>query len=406
MIVPERLIADLKAMRRIGQYQTGVHRPAFSDADIDARRWLMGRMSEAGLEPTLDGLANVIGRAPGIGPVVLIGSHTDTVPHGGWLDGALGVAYGLEIVRALKDDPETAHLGVDVVSFQDEEGTFYPCVGSLAFVGEVAAEALHGRQDAEGRVMTAEMARHGLSQQAWLRLPRGRYRAFLEAHIEQGPRLEQSGINLGVATGIVGIRRFAIRASGQADHAGTTPMSMRRDAGAAAIALAAKLLDAFAGLAGPETVWNLGKVSFSPGAANVVPAAAELWVEFRDLDAERLAAIEVRIIALVEDANGSSGVEVDLQHQATIAPVGLDQSLVSVLEAAAEAHGATSARMPSGAGHDAMILAPHLPTALLFIPSIGGRSHDVVENSYPEDIVRGCAVLAEATRRILQTPAS
>jgi beta-ureidopropionase / N-carbamoyl-L-amino-acid hydrolase len=400
-IVGERLLADLDALRRIGQDRTGVHRPALSDADLAARRWLAGRMGEIGLEPTIDGLGTVLGRSAASGPAVLVGSHTDSVPHGGWLDGALGVAYGLEIARAFKDDPATAHLAVDVVSFQDEEGTFYPCLGSRAFVGEIGPADVAACSDAGGRVVQDELARQGLAPAPWLRLEEGRYRAFLEAHIEQGPRLEQSGVAIGVATGIVGIRRFVVQAAGQADHAGTTPMAMRRDAGAAAIRLAARVLDEVAALAGPDTVWNLGKLTFAPGAANVVPAEAELWVEVRDPDAGRLEAIEARLYALVAAADGQGGVGVTARSLGAIPPVALDAGLVDLMEAAAGAAGLSTARMPSGAGHDAMILAPHVPSALLFIPSIGGRSHDVLENSHPADIVRGCAVLAQTARRVL-----
>ncbi|MFW5678708.1 MAG: M20 family metallo-hydrolase [Pseudomonadota bacterium] len=397
----ERLLADLEALRHIGQDRTGVHRPALSDADLAARRWLAAKLAELGLEAELDGLGTVLGRSRAVGPAVLIGSHTDSVPHGGWLDGALGVAYGLEIVRAFREAPATAGLAVDVVSFQDEEGTFFPCLGSRAFVGGANAADLAGRRDADGRVLVDELVRQGLADRPWATLSTRRYRAFLEAHIEQGPRLEQSGLDIGVATGIVGIRRYAVRAEGRADHAGTTPMAMRRDAGAALIRLGAVWLDSMDQLAGTDTVWNLGKLTFAPGAANVVPATAELWVEVRDPEAARLEAIEARLRELVAAADGRSDVAITLERTAAIAPVGLDAGLVATMEAAAVASGASVVRMPSGAGHDAMILAPHVPSALLFIPSIGGRSHDVQENSHAHDIVRGCAVLAETARRVL-----
>ena len=340
--------------------------------------------------PEMDGLGNVLGRSPNPGPAVLIGSHTDTVPHGGWLDGALGVAYGLAVARALPD------AAIDVVSFEDEEGTFCSCTGSMAFTGLLSADDLRGRRNATGDTIDDALARHGLAGKPWLRLDPARYKAFLEAHIEQGPVLEQEGRDIAVVTGIVGSERWHLRFTGQADHAGTTPMAMRRDAGAGLIAVAHRVLERFAAESARDTVWNLGHAAFKPGAYNVVPAEAELFVEFRDLD-EAVVQRFSTILAEAIDANRGS-VEINAKRTSKTPPTPMHQPVIEAFEQACTNLGASHRRLASGAGHDAMYLAPHLPTGMIFIPSIGGRSHDVSENSHEQDIVRGCQVMAEAAR--------
>lgn len=396
-----RLLADLRALAQFGKVDTGVHRLAFSPEDLDARAFLVQRFAEAGLDAHIDSTGSVFGRSPSSGPAVLIGSHTDSVPRGGWLDGALGVIYGLEIARVVRENSTTQDLAVDVASFQDEEGTFFACLGSKVFCGDVHVEDVLEATNKNGERLGAVLNRIGILGNSTARLEPGRYRAYLEAHIEQGPRLEAESSRIGVVTGIVGIRRFLISFQGQADHAGTTPMSMRKDAGGALLELACAIQRAFRRLAGESTVWNFGNVRFEPGAANVVPARAELTVEFRDLADARLAAIEQELRRLVADQAGRVAVAIAVRDTATIHPVQLDLTLGDHIAAAAEARGVSYMRMPSGAGHDAMVLARHVPSAMLFVPSVGGRSHDVGEDTREGDIVLGCQVLADAVCRIL-----
>jgi N-carbamoyl-L-amino-acid hydrolase len=387
-INPQRLLADLRQLATFGKVGTGVDRPAFSDADLAARRWLAGRMGEAQLAASIDRYGNVYGRSGAASKAVLIGSHTDSVPKGGWLDGALGVIYGLEIARACIEQKSRA--AVDVISFQDEEGCYAPLLGVKSFCGTLDA-ATPGLSDALAKSpFSAEPAR----------LERPRHLAYLEAHIEQGPKLEAAGKRIGVVSGIVGIRRARVTARGQADHAGTTPMAMRKDAGAALIRLANRILERFAALAGRDTVWNIGVMEVQPGAANVVPAQASMMVEFRDMDAALLERMLAALRELVSEA-GRGAVSVALEETARIEPAPMDPKLGSVIAEASRTQGEPPLELASGAGHDAMVISRVLPSAMLFIPSIGGRSHDIAEDTAEEDIVLGCRVLAAAVEKLM-----
>ncbi len=394
-----RLMADMRKLAEFGKIGTGVNRPAFSTADIESRKWLRERMDDAGLEATIDGVGNVFGRSRANGPGVLIGSHSDSVPNGGWLDGAMGVVYGIEIARAASEGAGCST--VDVIAFEDEEGSYLPVLGSRSFCGELADGEIDAARNASGQALTQAMATAGVAGGEPARREGGRYRAYLEAHIEQGPRLEAEGRRIGVVTAIVGIRRFRICFSGRADLAGTTPMAMRIDAGAASIEAAGDLMAAFQGEAGPSTVWNIGKVTFEPGAANVVPSLAEFLFEFRDTDIEAMEVLEKRVCEIVQKVDAAGPVAATVEKTADIAPTPMDQELGEVIEAAAREAGTESMRLPSGGGHDAMVLARYVPTAMLFVPSIGGRSHDIEEDTHEDDIVLGCEVMARVVERLL-----
>ncbi len=292
----DRLLSDLRQLASFGRFKTGVDRVALSPADLEARRWLMQRMQEAGLDPHMDEVANVYGRHPGAKRALLIGSHTDTVPRGGWLDGALGVAYGLEIARAALESGDSSPVGIDVVSFQDEEGTYLAFLGSRTFCNDLTAAEIDAARSA----------------------------------IEQGPRLEQAGRRIGIVTGIVGIRRFRIRTRGQADHAGTTPMVNRRDAGAAMLRLGSQVAREFQALGGKDTLWNIGSIIFRPGAPNVVPSEAEMVLEFRDTDPAILDVLEREVRNWIDQSN--RGVcPTELEMMALIAPTPLAQKLAAIL---------------------------------------------------------------------------
>ena len=402
-----RLLSDLRELATFGKIETGVDRTAFSPIDMQARAWLRNRMRAAGLEAVIDNAANVYGRMPGVSRALLIGSHTDTVPRGGWLDGALGVIYGLEIARCVSAHSAGRKCGVDVISFQDEEGTFFALYGSRAFCGEdVAREAANARSQS-GQPLADAIAAAGIAANPPARLEPARHVAYLEAHIEQGPRLEAAGDKIGVVTAIVGIRSFRIVFTGRADHAGTTPMAMRSDAGAAAIALGALIAERFRAAAGPDTVWNFGGCAFKPGATNVVPSEATLGFQFRDTAETTMDRLEGILRQSVADAARQCRAEADVAKVLETRPTAMDPRLGGEIAAAARQLGAPHAAMPSGAGHDALVLARYVPSAMLFVPSIGGRSHHVSENTSDDDLVTGANVmLAAVLRHIESLPAA
>ena len=402
-IDPDRLLTDLRALRSIGAQGRGVVRPAFSATDMEARRWLKARYEEAGLDASIDGVGNVLGRSRSPGKALLIGSHSDTQPTGGWLDGALGVIYGLEVVRALAADALTRALPVDAVSFQDEEARFVGCLGSRSLIGALTREMEDGAADSRGTALADALHEAGLAGVPRLRLDPDRYAGFVEPHIEQGPHLEDAGRRIGVVTGIVGLRgiRFVLR--GQQNHAGTTMMARRRDAAAALYELAYRINQEFPKVAGPRSVWTMGRVRIEPNAASIVPGYAELDLQFRDPEDAPLDAFDDVVARLVEEMNVRGGVAIEaVRARAPIRPSRMDPRLQSHIEAAAERHApGLWQRMPSGAFHDAGIVSERLPSAMLFIPSIGGVSHDFAEDSRDEDIVLGCQVVADAAASIL-----
>ncbi|PWB57505.1 MAG: Zn-dependent hydrolase [Bradyrhizobiaceae bacterium] len=398
-IKPDRLLADLRALAKFGQYKTGVDRIAFSPQDIEARQWLALRYREAGLEASIDRFGTVYGAAPGVDKAILIGSHTDTVPCGGWLDGAMGVIYGLEIARAAREGGGSA-IGVDTVNFQDEEGTYLPCLGSRAMIGAVDEAAIAGAQSTDGRKLTDAIAGAGLTGEP-RRLDPRRQVAFLEAHIEQGPRLEHSGNKVAIITGIVGIRRLRVVSEGRADHAGTTPMGMRNDALTPLLRLGTFVADRFTELASSDTVWNIGRIEATPGAANVVPSGAQLSLEFRDPDVDLLSQLEKAVADEIARLN-VAGARVTSEMTARLAPTPMDGGIADTFERAARDLKFGYERMPSGAGHDAMFLATKIPSGMIFVPSIGGRSHDIAENTRDEDIVAGCQVMARAAELLVR----
>lgn len=396
----DRLLADLQTLRGFGADGVGVVRPSLSGPDLEARRWLRSRMAEAGLDASIDGVGNVIGRAPGPGPALLLGSHSDTQPTGGWLDGAYGVIAALEVARTLAEDPSTADLAVDVAAWIDEEATFIGCLGSRSWCGLLNKVEVDQATDASGRSLTdawAEAGLEGFGKAA--RCEDGRHVGYLEAHIEQGAHLERDGLQLGVVTAIVGSRNHTVRFAGQQNHAGTTLMNQRRDAGRGLVEFAHTIHEVFGRVAGPRTVWTIGRMSVEPGSPSIIPGKAELHLQYRDPDARRLHALEDTLRDVARRATSATGVEVTVEPALRpYNPVAMDPGLVDHLGRAAEsvAPGKWVA-MPSAAIHDAMFLAEVMPSGMLFVPSIGGISHDFAEDTASEDLVAGGQALATAT---------
>lgn len=398
-IDPERFLDDLRTLRTFGATGTGVARQSYSDVDLVARRWLRDRMADAGLDATIDGVGNVIGRSRNDGPALLIGSHSDTQPIGGWLDGAYGVIAAIEVARALRDDPDTADLAVDAVAWVDEEGSYVSCLGSRSFCGLVDDDEIATARGPDGEPLTVAWQRAGLGGSAPAPAA-GRYAGYLELHIEQGANLELAGNRIGVVTSIVGSRDRNITFIGEQNHAGTTPMHRRRDAAMHMIRTAARLDEAIAELAGDATVWTIGRLAAHPGAASIVPGRAEMHLQFRDPDRTRLEAIDEAVERVCADADDRIAVE--LEREVPIQPAAMDRELRRHLGDAAAALAPDAwVEMPSAAVHDAMFLAEVMPAAMLFVPSINGISHDVAEDTADDDLVLGCAVLADAAARVL-----
>lgn len=402
-IDPDRLLADLKQLRSFGATGPGVVRLALSPVDLASRRWLAGRMAQAGLDAVIDGVGTVFGRSRQSGPALVVGSHTDTQPTGGWLDGAMGVIYGLEIARALAENEATRHLAIDVASWIDEEGTFSGLLGSRSFVGDPVEAAIQGATNREGQHLRDALEAAGLAGVPRVHFEPGRHAAYLEPHIEQGGRLEAIGKSIGVVTTIVGLRELRLRFTGQRNHAGTTPMSIRRDAGAALVAFIARMNDAFAQLADADTVWTVGRIDLDPGSLSVVPGRADLYLQFRDANAARLQAMETTLAELVRDFDAQGPVRVALTNaDEAMEPVTMDAALADHLAHAAEAVAPGQwLRMPSGAAHDAQVIARCMPACMMFVPSIGGVSHDFIEDTAEEHIVLGCQVAATAAAAML-----
>ena len=400
----ERLLADLRRIADFGRYQTGVHRPHLSPQDVESRHWLAARMKEAGLEPVIDGIGTVIGKSPRTGPRILIGSHSDTQPRGGWLDGVMGVIYGLEVARALAEDPETAHLAVDVASWADEEGHWGQMTGSRSFIGIFSeADIDKAKHRDEGTPMREALKAAGLEGVPREHLEEGRYRGYLEAHIEQGGLLEAGDKRIGIVTAIVGITQFRLTFSGIQNHAGTTPMPIRKDAGVAMMRLYNDVMNEFPAVAGPRSVWTVGKMVLEPGAPAIVPGRAEMILQFRDADQKVLQAFEAKLMEIVADHQKNSPCTVECVNLSRTQPLLMDERFLEAIEESAAVHAPDKhVRMPSGAGHDAQVIGLRMPAAMMFVPSIGGISHHFTENTHDADIVLGCQVFADATAKILK----
>ena len=384
---------------------------------MESRRWLVEKFEEAGLEATIDGVATVFGRSPQPGPALLLGSHSDSQPRGGWLDGPLGVIFALEAARALAEDPATADLAVDIASFSDEEGSWLGALGSRSFAdAEGDWEALQARipkahgiaEVTPGDSLSAAMERAGVVGLPRVTCEPGRYIGFFEAHIEQGAKLEQSGKKIGVVHTIVGSHSYNITITGQQNHAGTTPMPIRQDAGMSAMILGARVDEAFKAIATDQTVWTFGIASFSPGGRSIIPGGAELAFQFRDTDGDLLLELERELRRVAAEVAAERNVEIVCEQLAAGTPTAMDEALQRKIVSAAEASLGPEdwMMMPSAAGHDAAVLANVMPSSMLFIPSIGGISHAFEENSSDEDIVRGCQIYTDACVAMLRDPSA
>ncbi|MBL8587307.1 MAG: Zn-dependent hydrolase [Methylobacteriaceae bacterium] len=406
-----RLMQDLARLADIGVDPAGGWtRRAFSPADVEAHDWFCGRAREAGLEVRFDAFGNVVarreGRAGPGAPALVMGSHLDTVPNGGPLDGALGVLAGLEVARRLIETDAIGMRAIEVVAFRDEEGRFGSLPGSRAMSGRLSAEEVARLKSADGVALAAAMAAAGFdpARVGEAARPPGAIAAYLELHIEQGPVLEAAGRPVGIVTAIAGQTRWRFDFQGAPDHAGTTPMGMRRDAFAAAARFADRFRDMILAEGGAHTRGTIGFLKLTPNAGNVVPGRVQLGLEIRDVEAGRPQALGDRAVALAEAIAPQFGVSVAAARLNAAPTVAMDAGLAALLTGAARDCGCEPLSLPSGAGHDAGIIAAVAPAAMLFAPSIGGRSHCPEEATDHRDVAVALAVLERAMRRLCAVP--
>jgi beta-ureidopropionase / N-carbamoyl-L-amino-acid hydrolase len=393
-----RLLADLEALAAVGDTGDGGNcRLALTDDDAGGRELVVGWMRALGLSVRIDRIGNVVGTRAGTDPdatPVMTGSHIDTVRTGGRYDGTLGVLAGLEVVRALDDAGHTTRRPLAVAFFTDEEGSrFAPdMLGSLVYAGGLDLESALATVGIDGAVLGDELERIGWAGD--VPVPGLVPHAFVELHIEQGPVLEQAGEVIGAVTGVQGISWQELTLTGQSNHAGTTPLALRHDAGLVAAQVAA-FVRALALDLGPPMVGTVGRLRLHPDLVNVVAASAVLTADLRHTDDATLRDAESRLRARVDELAAVEGVSVGWRELARFAPVVFDPAVVARVEAAAQRRGLPCRRMPSGAGHDAQMLARTCPTGMVFVPSHEGISHNPREFTSPEHLEAGASVLCD-----------
>jgi beta-ureidopropionase / N-carbamoyl-L-amino-acid hydrolase len=398
-----RLHARIAALARFGALPGGgVTRSCWSPAHEQARAWLLGEIRAAGLHGWVDAAGNVFG---GLGASafsaatasVLTGSHIDTVPEGGILDGALGVLAGLECLHAIREAGATPRRPLVVAAWSDEEGRYGSLFGSRAFCGRLDDATLPTMAATDGERLVDAMARAGFDamRAPEARAPEGAVHAYVELHIEQGPRLDEAGVPIAVVDSIVGVRRTRVTFTGQADHAGTTPMERRRDAFLAAADYSLKARDLVVERGGGRSVTNIGVVHVHPGVSNIVPGRAELIHEMRSPDADTLERLAQACEALAAEIGRGRHIGVEVRRMSATVPVACSAKVQGAVETACKQLGLGCKTLYSAAGHDAQNLALITESGMLFIPSRGGKSHRVDETSDPDAIERGANVLLQ-----------
>jgi len=400
-----RLLEDLRAFSQIGgRPDGGLDRLAWTEADLEGRRWLADRMRACGLDARTDPALNVFGHlAASTGPWLLLGSHTDSVPRGGRLDGAYGTIAALEVLRALVEAHDSLAEHVEIVGWADEEGVRFEngLIGSRALAGELNPDDLEEQTDWQGEPVAVVLARAGVDLE---RINEAHehldfLNGYLELHIEQGPRMEADGFDLAVVTGIVGVHREKVRTEGVQNHAGTTPFRMRKDAGRAAARAVAGLRELVQAV-DQEAVANVGAIHFDPGGINVVPGRAEFDLEVRHGNDAVVRGIVHTFHDRLHQICAEEGCRADADFRSYEPAVAMDAGVMAALERACQSLSSRVTKLASGAGHDASVMSRHVPTGMLFVPSIGGISHAPEENTSDEHLVVGARALLCAVREV------
>ena len=394
----ERLRADMLELARIGTIpgRPGINRPSFSNEDMAGRRWFMDRGRDVGLATSMDVVGNVIARwEVGSRAAVMAGSHLDTVPDGGVYDGPLGCCAALEAVRIMRQAGIAPSRPIEIVATADEEGRFGGMLGSQALTGQVDPGWLERAVDAEGVRLVDAMRAQGLAPERHTEVARvrGSVHAFLELHIEQGPILEQRGLEIGIATGVSGVFNWTVTLTGVANHSGTTPMDLRRDAFAGLAAFAGRIAAIIADVGGEQTRLTIGKVELAPNFPHTIPGRATFSIIGRDTDEAVMTALAEacrRELAAVARAHR---LDLATREESWLCPVALDTAIAASLEAESRRLGYRTITMPSGAGHDAQTMQHLTPSGLIFVPSAGGISHAPEEHTPWPDVERGANLL-------------
>jgi len=406
-----RLLRDLNSVSRIGIGDHGsVTRLVFSIKELRGRQFLIHLMRQAGLQINIDRTSNTFGRLNGghaKAPAVLVGSHLDTVIHGGKFDGTMGVIGALEAVRTLKEQKVPLASPVEVVCFVGEESSRfgYSTLGSSLVAGEVHGKDLSNATDAQGTKLEDILASLGIHRRNLRSMRRdpSTLKAYMELHIEQGPILEAKEKRIGVVTSIAAPTRFKVIFTGQADHSGTTPMEMRKDALVAAsevIVAVEKICRRYSRMEKGRVVGTVGAMKIEPGVINAIPGQAELSVDIRSITAAAKNRVVRLVHAKIREVARRRRLRVDILPIREEEPVPLDKRLVHLLKECCDARGIAYEVMPSGAGHDAMQMAKITPSGMLFIPSRRGISHSPLEWSEPEDICLGTQLLLDSIIRV------
>ena len=399
---PERMEQQIKTLGEFGTNpEGGVSRVAFSDADLAGRAYIMDLMRESGLSVRVDTAGNIIGRREGSEaglPVIMFGSHIDSVPGGGNYDGDVGVIGAIEVVQLLKENGISTRHPLEVVSFTDEEGGL---TGSRAMVGKLSDSTLEvmshsGMTIRDGiRKVGGDPNRLDLAE----RTP-GELLAFIELHIEQGAFLDEENIDIGVVEGIVGIRWWDVTVEGFANHAGTTPMNKRWDAMVSAAELTLAINHVATTMAGRQ-VATVGRIRAEPGAPNVIPGEVVLSLEIRDLDAWKIQQVFERIQLEAKQIADVRFTPIRFSEiDVASPPAPTDQQMRRIISSSADELGMSFKLMPSGAGHDAQDMTHIAPTGMIFVPSVNGVSHSPKEFTSPEDMANGASVLLKTVLSI------
>jgi beta-ureidopropionase / N-carbamoyl-L-amino-acid hydrolase len=396
----DRIEQDVLAIARFGLQEggQGIYRQGFGKADMEARKWLAAEFEKLGMTQHMDGAGNVIGRyGPADGPAVAMGSHTDSVPAAGMFDGVLGVAAGMEIVRALREADVELEFPVEVIATSEEEGRFGGMLGAQAMTGHITREWLETATDEHGYALKDAMAEAGLDALDALHAYRRpeEFKAFLELHVEQGPVLEAQKTTIGIVEGISGVFKWNVRLIGKADHAGTAPMGMRSDALLGMADFAHEIYRIIDEEGTEKSRITIGHVACKPGFPHTVPGEVDFTIVGRDLDEEIMRGLANACRRVLSSIARKHRLKFEYEEMSWLKPAHCDKDLVAMIERHAKQRDYSYILMPSGAGHDAQFFCEHTRAAMIFVPSAGGVSHAPDEWTHWSDIERGAQLLMD-----------